>query len=213
MPTVKTYLVKKNNKKTQRVPHQDQKYIEALRTNNYVLVEEIYKNYAPIMTNLIKQNSGSEEDALDLFQEVLIILHRYAQEGFVLSCSLKSFLYTLCKRRWLNELKKKGRSHTLKVADISDLNFAEESMEFVEGTEEYDDRFNFCKEKFNMLSNGCKEILQLAWRKQENGNYSSWKEIAEELEISYGYIRKKASQCKARLTELARKDPGFKNYN
>jgi len=210
MPTVKPYLAEQNNKSS-RVPHQDQKYIEALRTNDFVLIEEIYENYGPLISNLVKQNNGNGQDALDLFQEMLIILHRYAQEGFVLSCSLKSFLYTLCKRRWINELKKKGRSETLKVADISDLNFAEESMEFVEGTEEYDQRFRFCKEKFNMLSQGCKEILRLAWRKQENGKYSSWKEIAEELDISYGYIRKKASQCKARLTELARKDPGFKN--
>ncbi len=209
MPTLNTYLGKQNNS-SKRVAHQDQKYIEALRTNDFVLIEEIYKDYGPMIANLVKQNNGNAQDASDLFQEILIILHRYAQEGFVLSCSLKSFLYTLCKRRWINELKKKGRLETLKVADISDLNFAEESMEFVEGTEEYQARFDFCKAKFNMLSKGCKEILQLSWRKQ-NGKYSSWKEIAEELEISYAYIRKKASQCKARLTELARKDPGFKN--
>jgi len=209
MPTVKPYLGGKNNN-ADRVPHADHKYIEALRTNDLVLIEEIYANYGPMITDLVKKNNGNPHDAMDLFQEVLIILHRYSQEGFILSCSLKSFLYTLCKRRWINELKKKGRSETLKVADISDLNFAEESMEFVEGTEEYDLRFKFCKEKFNMLSPGCKDIMKLSWRKQENGKYSSWKEIAEELGLSYAYIRKKASQCKARLIELAKKDPGFK---
>jgi len=210
MPTVKSYLGNKNND-SKRVPHSDQKYIDALKNNDFALIEEIYSIYGPMISDLVKKNNGSAQDASDLFQEILIILHRYAQEGFVLSCTLKSFLYTLCKRRWINELKKKGRSETLKVADISDLNFAEESMENVEGTEEYDQRYTFCKDKFNMLSPGCKEILKLSWRKQENGKYCSWKEIAEELEISYGYIRKKASQCKARLIELAKKDPGFKN--
>ncbi len=210
MPTAKTYLngIKQTSHKVQ---HPDQKYIEALRTNDMILVEDIYKNYGQMITDLVKKNNGNAQDAMDLFQEVLIILHRYSQEGFTLTCSLKSFLYTLCKRRWINELKKKGRAETLKVADISDLNFAEESKESVEGTEMYDQRFRFCKEKFNLLSPGCKEIIQLSWRKQEDGKYCSWKEIAEELDMSYAYIRKKASQCKARLIELARKDPGFKN--
>lgn len=211
MQTSNSYLDGYNDPKKQ-VEHPDQKYIRALRNNDISLVEEIYRNNSPMIIDLVKKNNGTKQDAMDLFQEILIIMHKNAHNGFVISCSLKSFLYTLCKRRWINELRRRGRSKTIKVADIQDLNYMTEAKQDAEEFTEFEEKHEFAKAIFAMLSPSCKQILTASWKRDDNGHYPSWKTVAIQLDISYNYIRKKASECKSRLMTLANKNPGFKNF-
>ena len=74
---------------------------------------------------LIRRNSGSEDDGYDILQESLVdIYHMANTRNFVLTTSFSSFLSFVCKRKWLNVLKKKKQ---LQVTNN------EESLLFVEG--------------------------------------------------------------------------------
>ena len=59
----------------------------------------------------IKQNNGTEEDAQDIFQELLLVfIELVKKDKFRGESSISTFLYALTRNIWLNELKKRGRS-------------------------------------------------------------------------------------------------------
>ena len=196
----------------EKVQHQDHKYIVALRENNYELIEEIYSRCSNTISKMVISNKGNSEDAKDLFQETLISVFRQANEGYVLTCPIEQFMYIACKRKWINQLKKRRLDYGGDFNDV--LKFKED--EGISPIDEIDqliideDRASLVREKFKMLGPSCQEILKLSWSKDENGKYFNWKEIANQLDLSYAYVRKKASECKDRLGELVKKDP---NYN
>ena len=59
----------------------------------------------PKVERYILQNSGSSNEALDIFQEGLIILYQKHQQDQTIQ--LDGFLLNTCRYLWLNELRKK----------------------------------------------------------------------------------------------------------
>ena len=59
----------------------------------------------------VKQNNGNHEDAEDIFQDTVINFIQLVQkEKFRGDCSISTFMYTLVRNAWLNELKKRKRA-------------------------------------------------------------------------------------------------------
>lgn len=195
-----------------KVPHADQKYIVALRKNDHKLIEEIYQKHSDMINKLVTSNSGTVEEAKDVMQEAIITMYLKAKSGFVLTCSLKSFLYTICFRQWINRLKKDSKTQSLQITSINHNQLINEAKDDVDGTVNKINKEQFCMRILNMLSQYCKDVLKLSWTKNGEGKYYSWMEVAEELEKPYGAVRKQASKCGKRLQELARKDKDFDFY-
>jgi RNA polymerase sigma factor (sigma-70 family) len=89
---------------------QEKVLLEGLAANDTSAVETIYReNYSTIQAFIVK-NSGYPEDARDIFQEAMIILFEKAkQESFELSCQIKTFIYSVCRRLWLKRLQQQSR--------------------------------------------------------------------------------------------------------
>ena len=87
--------------------HEDQKYIDGLLKNNSFIIQAIYDKFVPKVVNYIKQNSGSSDKAQDVIQDTLITIYNQASEkNLQLTCPFDAYFFLLCKRKWLNELKK-----------------------------------------------------------------------------------------------------------
>ena len=72
----------------------DSAIIEGIKQHNDVVYNFIYKVYYPVVENFICQNSGSADDAKDIFQNALIVLHNKADEGKLeIFSSFKTYLY------------------------------------------------------------------------------------------------------------------------
>lgn len=72
--------------------------------------EYVYKTYYPMVRELIQKNSGTDEDATDIFQDGLLVLHRNISNGsFREESSIKTYLYSICKNLWLKELERRAR--------------------------------------------------------------------------------------------------------
>ncbi len=64
--------------------------------------------FASIKAYILK-NSGTEEEADDLFQDALVILYMRIRKGaFESKSSLNTYLYAVAKNLWLKQLRKKG---------------------------------------------------------------------------------------------------------
>ncbi|MDJ1468576.1 sigma-70 family RNA polymerase sigma factor [Cytophagaceae bacterium DM2B3-1] len=66
----------------------------------------VYHTHWPMILRLVQLNSGTEEDAKDIYQEIIIHLYEKIKEGnFILTCQLKTYLYAVGRKKWLNRLR------------------------------------------------------------------------------------------------------------
>lgn len=174
--------------------HPDQRYVTALLSNDTLVIKEIYQKYSGNIRRYIVANSGSEDDAADIMQEALIDIYRQASEQQLqLTCPFEPYLLLICKRKWLNNLKKSGRQPVTK--ELDDVSVGEDVFALAEQLQQQDHRMKVFLDCFQQLGTSCKDILK---RCLGGGDQES---IAASLNISYAYLRKKKSECMATLTK------------
>ena len=186
--------------------HADQKYVDGLAQNNSAIIQEIYKKFSPKVTYYIKTNSGDADQAQDVIQEVLVTIYNQAKvKDLKLTCPFDAYFFLLCKRKWLNELKKSSNTEvTINEDNVSDFESVQEQLL---DTEVFDEKQSLFDEMFKKLGEKCQEVLKLSFVTK------TMEEVAEKLNVTYGYVRKKKSICTGELTQLIQNSPRFKNIN
>jgi RNA polymerase sigma factor (sigma-70 family) len=178
-------------------PHPDQRYIQALLDNDNRRIFEIYEKYSPLVLRLVKNNSGTADDAKDVMQDSLMAITRQARRGLVLSCAFSTFLYLVAKAKWLNELKKRKREQvTIREMERYIIDKHTEML-VLEITHE-EAFYAAVEKKFEDLPGTCQEILALWW------SGLSLAQMAEKLGITYNYVKKRKSECSSKLTEMVK---------
>lgn len=184
--------------------HPDQIYIEGLAANDSVVIHAIYKKFVPKVVMFIMNNSGDRDHAQDVVQEVLILLFNQAKANKLqLTCPFDAYFFLLCKRKWLNELKKSSNKGVTIIEDVLSIN--ESAQELIGQTEEFDEKQQLFDSMFEKLGDKCKELLKLSFQ------IKSMEEVAEKLNVTYGYVRKKKSLCIGQLTEWIQEAKNFKS--
>jgi RNA polymerase sigma factor (sigma-70 family) len=152
---------------------QEKVLLEGLATNNTSAIETIYReNYSTIQAFIVK-NNGYPEDAKDIFQEAMIVLYEKARlNSFMLSCQIKTYLYSVCRRLWLKKLQQQSRFYpgfdqpeeTVAVDDEIDIH------------EKLNNDFNLMEKALLSLGEPCKSLLDAYYLQKK-----SMPEIAEEF--------------------------------
>lgn len=186
--------------------HPDQMYIDGLVQNNSGVIQSIYKKFVPKVKNYIRTNSGDDDQAQDVIQEVLITIYNQAKtNGLQLTCPFDAYFFLLCKRRWLNELKKSSNKEVTLMDETVSIDEPVQEMTFQ--TEVFDEKQSLFDEMFQKLGEKCQEVLKLSFVTK------TMEEVAEKLNVTYGYVRKKKSLCTGQLTELIQQSPRFRSIN
>ncbi len=184
--------------------HADQKYIDALLTNDTAILDELYVKFSGKIKSMVLKNSGTEDDAADVMQEGLLIIYRKAKSGgFILTCPFEAFLYTVCKCRWLKELAKR-KKEGVTFTENQEYSISDADLRMAELMEMMDERRNLFRQKLEQLGSNCRKLLKMSWY------FNSMEEVAKELNITYGYARKKKSECMAKLIMLIKESPTYK---
>lgn len=77
-----------------------------LRAGEAAAYEALYAQAYPAIARLVRQNRGQDDDAQDLFQEAMLVLHqKMARPNFQLAASLHTFLYAIARNLWLKKLR------------------------------------------------------------------------------------------------------------
>jgi len=184
--------------------HPDQMYIEGLAANDSAIIQTIYKKFVPKVVFFIMNNSGDKEQAQDVVQEIMILLFNQAKARTLqLTCPIDAYFFLLCKRKWLNELKKTSNKGVTIVEDVVSMN--ESALELIGQTEEFDEKQQLFDAMFQKLGDKCQELLKLSF------SLKSMEEVAEKLSVTYGYVRKKKSLCIGQLTQWIQESKNFKS--
>ncbi|MFG6685010.1 RNA polymerase sigma factor [Mariniflexile sp. HNIBRBA6329] len=186
--------------------HEDQKYIDGLLKNNSFIIQAIYDKFVPKVLNYIKQNSGSADEAQDVVQDTLITIYNQAsQKKLELTCPFDAYFFLLCKRKWLNELKKSSNKEVTINEEV--LFKDDDAQELAFETDVFGEKQALFTEMFQKLGKACKELLTATFK------IKSMEEVAESLGVTYAYARKKKSLCIGKLTELVQESPKFNQLN
>lgn len=111
----------------------DSTLIYQLKNDEKSSYELLYKIYYPSILSFIKNNNGNEQDAEDIFQEVIVILlKKIKTDNFVLTSSLKTYLYSIARNIWLNRL----RDNKLVLMDILPSIIEDEQIQDIETNQE-----------------------------------------------------------------------------
>lgn len=89
----------------------DQELVANIRSGQRMeeMIKAIYREHFGSLSWYVVNNSGSRQDAEDIFQEVIVSFIELVQKDkFRGESTVKTFLYSLNRYTWLNELKKRG---------------------------------------------------------------------------------------------------------
>jgi len=189
---------------SQKKIHDDQKYVDGLVQNNAFIIQAIYDKFAPKVVNYIKQNSGDASRAQDVIQETIITIYNQANEkGLQLTCPFDAYFFLLCKRKWLNQLKKTGNKEVTINEEV--LSKDDDAQELAFETSLFEQQHNLFTEMFQKLGKACKDLLKASFK------IKSMEEVAKSLGVSYAYARKKKSLCIGKLTKMVQESPAYNN--
>ena len=190
---------------TRKIPSKftDEMIINGFRNNDPETIEKIYNELFPMIKRLVEFNSGTPSDAKDIFQEALMVIHKKIEnDDFFLSCSFKTFLYSICRNIWFNQLRnrkvhfKEFNDNEVYVEILDNKNILKEICL----NEEY---FLF-RHHFEKLSSEQKKLFTLFFDKY------SFKQIADIMNYKNAAMaRKEKLFCKKLLTENIINDPKF----
>ena len=135
----------------------EQSLLKGLAKNDAKAVEALYQRYFSTIQHFVTNNNGSFDDAKDVFQEAMISLYEKVQnDSFTLTCSIKTFLYSICKHLWLKRLQQMGKYS-------SPLSTEEESISVendMEDFEQKDAAYAMMDRSLNSLGEPCKSLLE-----------------------------------------------------
>lgn len=168
------------------------------------VIKDIYRSHFESLAWYVQQNSGSRQDAEDVFQELVVTFIGLVQaDKFRGESTVKTFLYSLNRHIWLNELKKRGRAQAreekyTKGSEWVDLDVGQE----IAGKESK----NLVMELMDKLGETCKQILLLFYYENQ-----SIREILGTLHYeNEQVVRNKKYKCLKQLEQLLDANPTLK---
>jgi RNA polymerase sigma factor (sigma-70 family) len=168
--------------------------LQGLARNDRKAVETIYKENYNMVQALVINNSGSSEDARDIFQETMIVLYEKAKSGtFELNCQIKTFVYSVSRRLWLKRLMHQNRFQISESED--ELVMVEEE---VDDHEQRNSEFNMMEKAMGGLGEPCRSLLEAFYLQ---------KRTMQEIALSFGYTNAENAKtqkykCLMRLKKL-----------
>jgi RNA polymerase sigma factor (sigma-70 family) len=152
-------------------------------------LEFIYKKYYRMMTKLVITNSGTEDEARDVYQDALVVFWQKARSGnLVLTSKISTYVYSICQNLWRKELDRKKRL-TNEEKDSA------ESLD-LDGPE----REKIIARCMEQLGETCRKVLMYYYFDE-----MSMQEIADKLGFANTDTAKtKKYKCKQKLDELVK---------
>jgi RNA polymerase sigma factor (sigma-70 family) len=169
--------------------------IQSIRTGkNNEALKYLYKDPLRKIRKFILNNSGTLEDADDVFQDAVVVLFHYVQTGkYKEEYDLDGFLFRVAKHSWIDLARKKKKviKHELIGYDVSDETDQLEKLI-------KEEQLNTFHALFNKLEENCKKILSYVVFEKK-----SMKEISDLMRMKDENVAKNQHyRCKKYFSKL-----------
>lgn len=176
--------------------------IELLCQGDAKTLDSLYVDFFSKFRRFVIKNSGTAQDAEEIFQRALYqLIARAKTKGVQINSSFESYFFVACRNLWYKELNKRKRDREVRKEGVIELK--------TEGHNDIGDvidqeRWELFDEMIKKLSSNCQELLEAYFSKV------TYKEIV----VKFGYANENTAfqrmfKCKKRLTELIKNDSRF----
>jgi RNA polymerase sigma factor (sigma-70 family) len=187
--------------------YSDKAILQGLKKKQERYIRYLYKEFSPMINNFVIHNSGTYEDAEDVFQDALVLLYKRICTGNVcLNCSLKTYFYAICRNIWMKRLSRKQ-----KILYQDHMEVHEDPTGYSTGEYEFrEDNLEMVRlfhRHFLLIPEDCQKVLMLFLEKVP------LKTIAGVMGFkSVGYAKARKYMCKNMLRKRILKDPSCKIF-
>lgn len=172
--------------------------------NDKEVLNHLYKKVLPLVKRYILNNNGNNEDAHDIFHDVLMLFYEQVVRGeFDEKYKAFGYIYRICMFRWINKCKKdKNIQLSEELPEIAEEQIVDRSYDPVSGEER-----NIIKELFSNIGDKCVELLTYSI-------YSNM--LMEDIMVRMGMnsvdaTRMQQMRCKKKLMKEIEKNPKLIN--
>ena len=171
--------------------------VRAIKSNDQRVLKTIYQDNYYKTEKYIIENSGSRQEAKDIYQEAFITVWENVHNNKFIpqnETALNGYIYGVAKNKWLDYLKSSRFKKTRTIA-INEYKLHDE-IDFGIGNETQNEEEIIKKVmiNFNQIAEGCKKILTVFYYENK-----SLREISKELNITEASARNKKYRCLEKL--------------
>lgn len=186
------------------VVYNDKAIVQGIRMQDRAVLRYIYAHYYPVIRYFIIRNHGSDLDAEDIFQEAIVsILEKSRKKEIILHCSFKTYIYSVCRHLWLQNMDRKDM--VVSVSELDEFIVFEDKIGY---EEEMQLKKRIYQKNYLQLSEKCQKILYMFMERVP------FEKIAREMGYkSTQYAIKRKFECFKSLIARIRNDPEYKNLD
>lgn len=169
----------------------DHEVLERVSRGDEAALDYLYKKHYRMMTRIVLNNNGSEDEAKDIFQDALLVFWQKAISGkLVLTSKISTFIYSICLNLWRKELDRKGRLSSEQVEQSTYQEY------------EKNERIKIITDCINQLGDTCRRILTYHYF-----DGLSMSDIADKLNFANTDTAKtKKYKCKKKLDMMVKRN-------
>ena len=182
----------------------DSEILRAIREGeNQKVLNQLYLTVLPRIVGYVMKNSGSEEEAKDVFQDAVVIFYKQVKMNQLeLRQSIAAYLFTVAKNLWINKAKREQRMHVTDEVPEQEQKSEDNLLSLLITREREQQVINV----FNQLGDRCAELLRYVFYKDY-----SLAEVKEIMGFSSAEVaHTQHYRCKKKLSKLVSENVLFK---
>lgn len=174
--------------------NRESRLIEQIKSGDHKAIEGIYKRFKVDFLEFSSRFSISEEDAVDIYQDSIVVLYENILSGKLtsLSSSVKTYLFAIGKYKIYNSLKVKPT-----IENIDDYEYTLEE----EDNDEFllqEENIKKMQRAYQQLGSRCQEVIRLFYYEGQ-----TIEEIKERLDYTTkDVVKSQKSRCIKQIRKL-----------
>jgi RNA polymerase sigma factor (sigma-70 family) len=176
--------------------YSDLDIIDGVRRQDNRILSYLYNSYYKMVSDYVRKNGGSDDDAGEVMQESVVSLYRQITSGeFSVKSDLKGYFFGVARNLWIAQLRHRSRLAYFED-EPADLSLNEDQYKAM--------LERIVARSFALLAEDCQTVLTLY------GDGLSYEEIADRMGLKNAvYARRKMYLCKEALMKIIKTDPEY----
>ncbi|MDX2279746.1 MAG: sigma-70 family RNA polymerase sigma factor [Saprospiraceae bacterium] len=170
---------------------------DGLKENDAEIFRYLYKTYGSMIVGYVRKNSGSDQEAREMVQTVLLEFWTAVREDrYQESGKLDRYLYILTSNTWRDELRRRKVRRTDEL-DTNQMLVADDHEQSIAMAIVKDRRIEAMHHCLQQLESPCDDIIRLYHLEEVN-----LQEVAKQMNYDYNNLRKRIFDCRKKLKKL-----------
>lgn len=178
-------------------PLSTQDFLQVVKSGDEKVLKKLYAGLYGRVEQYVRNNSGTGEDAKDIYQEAFLAVWRNISLGRFApgdENAFSAYLFQVAKFKWIDRLRAiKGKQ----VVDINEEQLGERLPD--PATDEEEDYMNLVRSELTRLGSQCRELLNRFYFRQQ-----SLREIATHFSWTEASAKNNKYRCLQQLRNFVR---------